>query len=584
MASRDRASTKSLPALPLAWLVIALAVVGFARPARAFTIQTQVTKGCHEGITEDALRHVRSAFGTGAPTPSTSPEDDALIGDVAFTVPDDLSDIGSVTLVLGVRDNDVKNLAPTALDQLAQTTADPAAQREHCLRSTGQSEPDGSRRAIDDCRAFIKERLLSALDGLGPDGKPDPNLRDQLETVLALRGRYTVAVPRFWVRLGQAVHALQDSFTHSFRTTDGHRVTVVLDWIEFAEGTLDERVDGPPHLTELDRCDDPDDLRALRHRLAIEASATAMQIALDPTLSRDQKSAAFDRMLDEYVSYDGSGHCSVDDDWCHAPENAYRSSGCLCTAAPRDTGTTPVAAVFALCALVVVRRFRRWPFGLLASLAFLSFSPSASADDESKKEEAKEEGKNEGKQEQAQKDAAEQHKNPIAVLTGPKEPVKLGEKDETGAFFGHAAAGASYDHSALSFTLGAKYQAAKLWMVGVDAEWNPWLPTSPLTFRAGSANVYASLVRRHQMAYERVNFRTTVSLGASMLLINLPGARRYSTGPLLGISFLGLEWKMARGIYLVVDPTYLVIPVPHMTGTPLAYTQYRFQVGVELGG
>ena len=37
---------------------------------------------------------------------------------------------------------------------------------------------------------------------------------------LAIRGEVTVPLPGFYVRLGQALHALQDSFTHSYRTAD----------------------------------------------------------------------------------------------------------------------------------------------------------------------------------------------------------------------------------------------------------------------------------------------------------------------------------------------------------------------------
>jgi len=81
-----------------------------------------------------------------------------------------------------------------------------------------------------------------------------------------------------------------------------------------------------------------------------------------------------------------------------------------------------------------------------------------------------------------------------------------------------------------------------------------------------------------------VNLRTTAALGISTLLIDLPGAEKWSAGPLVGVSFLGVEWKIAPGYFLVVDPTYLVFAMPHLTGVPLGYYQYRFQVGIEFGG
>jgi hypothetical protein len=136
----------------------------------------------------------------------------------------------------------------------------------------------------------------------------------------------------------------------------------------------------------------------------------------------------------------------------------------------------------------------------------------------------------------------------------------------------------------MAFSLGARYQFAKKWMVGLDVEDNPWIETTPLAVRAGSGNAYGSIIRRYQMAVEQVNLRSTAQLGVSALLVELPGAKTWSVGPLAGISFLGVEWKMHPGFYLVVDPTNLVVAVPHVTGTPLVYYQYRFQVGLEFGG
>jgi hypothetical protein len=62
------------------------------------------------------------------------------------------------------------------------------------------------------------------------------------------------------------------------------------------------------------------------------------------------------------------------------------------------------------------------------------------------------------------------------------------------------------------------------------------------------------------------------------------GAPAGSVGPYMGLSFLGVEWKYSPGFYVTIDPTYIAFPVPHVTGTPFGYFQYRFLVGVEFGG
>lgn len=87
-----------------------------------------------------------------------------------------------------------------------------------------------------------------------------------------------------------------------------------------------------------------------------------------------------------------------------------------------------------------------------------------------------------------------------------------------------------------------------------------------------------------QLRYQPVNIRTTLSAGASYLLFDLVGATKGRVGPFFGVSLLGVEWKVARGFYLTIDPTYIAIPVPHVTGLPFAYTQYRFLLGLEFGG
>jgi len=577
--SSHRCGNRAVGASAL-WAAAVVGSLAGAAEASAYTIETQITTGCHESISADALRRVRATLHLGAPLPYTNSDDGPLVEDLPFNVPDDMKDIGGATLLLGVRDNDVKSLAATSLDQLAQVTADPTTQREHCLRTYGEEEPNGTALAVADCRAFIKEKLVAALDGLGPDGTPDVHSRDDLTVSLALSGQITVSVPRFYLRAGQAIHAIQDSFTHTFRSTvDQHQITVCLDWIHFANNTLNESTDGPPHMTELDRCDNPDALRTLKHNLAIEATTMALQIALDPTLSPDAKSAGFDRMLDTYVVFDTTANCTFANKWCNAPENQYRNAGCGCGVAGADTrGLAASMVVAALAGLALLRRRRRQ-------------SPSPAADRRAIRATLLMLGavatpRIALAQETAPLPEAPTHapQGPVAALEGKSESGKKGMKDTAGSLFGHVAVGASYDHAALAFAIGGKLQISQGWMAGLDVEWNPWIPTVPLSFRAGAGNVYWSVVRRYQMAYESVNLRTTAALGISTLLIDLPGAEKWSAGPLVGVSFLGVEWKIAPGYFLVVDPTYLVFAMPHLTGVPLGYYQYRFQVGIEFGG
>ncbi len=569
------------------WAVLLACSVLFARGAQAFTIESSVTRGCHEEVTADVLRQVRKAVPQVAMPLTTTRNDRALIEDVPFTVPGDLHDIAAVTLILGVRDNDVKNFGAEALDQLAALNADPESQKLHCLRSAGQDEPEGSQAAIDDCHAFIKENLLAALDGLDAKGLPDGTKRDQLDVSLAIRGQVSVSVPRFYVRAGRALHTIEDSFTHTYRNVaDPHQVTVVLNWIDYANKTLDESRDGPAHTQELDRCDDPDALRTQRRQLAVEAGTAALVLLLDSTHDRAKKERAIDDMLDEYISFDSKAHCTAANHWCDAPENAYANAGCGCRSAGGENGGTPAISLAAgFVGLFVWARRRRVQQGRGARARRLSrrarclsvfslflglglcWAPRAALADRPAKPANRDE-----------------NKGPLKALEGKSNSGAPNTVDTAGAFFGRVALGASYDKPGFSGGLGARYQLGRPWMIGFDAEINPFLTKTPSRLRTGVLNTYVSLIRRFQLKNDSLNVRSQIGLGASFLLIDLVGAPAGSFGPFFGVSFLGVEWKMARGFYLTIDPTYLAFPVPHLTGAPFGYLQYRFLVGLEFGG
>jgi hypothetical protein len=198
--------------------------------AAAYSYQSAISTGCHERITMGALRTLRTQVAT-APALVPDSNDLSLITDVPFTLDDDMKDLAAASLIIGVRDNDLHGRGPTDTSQLAAIHGNPENQKEHCLRAVDDDEPGGSERALETCKAFIRGTLVEALDGLDANGVPDPAHRVDLDVQLSLRGGVTTSLPLFWVRLGQAVHTLQDGFTHSFRTPDRMRVRTVLNWI-----------------------------------------------------------------------------------------------------------------------------------------------------------------------------------------------------------------------------------------------------------------------------------------------------------------------------------------------------------------
>jgi hypothetical protein len=543
------------------------------RLAFAYTISSPITTGCHEKITTDALRAVRLELATAAPLPANSNER-ALIDDLEFTPAGDMTDLGGATLLVGVRDNDLKGRDSMALSQLALVHGDPSAQREHCLRNSHEEEPDGSANAVRDCRAFIVERIGEALAGLDATSTPDLADRTSLPLYLSLRHGVNASLPTYYVRIGQAIHAIEDSFTHTYRSPDEMQITVNLDWVDEANGNLVEATDGPPHSTELDRCDDPDDLRQRRRELATEAATAVLRTTLDPNQTNDQKMAAVEVILDQYLSY--SSGCTFDNNWCQAPEHQYGNGQFSCSMGGpgRRTSGWGWSAVLALLALVLRGRWRHGKkavigmtvllvTGFLPSRVFAQPEPGVPVPDAAA--------------------VAAEHKAPPPVTVPVKEP---GPKDPSqvalGAYLGGAG---SINNAAAAAALGARLRFSKHWTFGLDAEWNPWIAVNGAsTVRAGVFNGYGTVIFRLPLAYEQFNLRTTANLGVSRLLIDLYGAPKGSTGIYAGLSPLGFEWKMSRMFFLIVNPLNFAMPTPQLKGVPFSYSQYRFTIGLEVYG
>lgn len=552
--------------------VIAAGCVTFApSPAQAYTIASVVTTGCHESITSEALRAVRLDLATAAPLPADRNER-ALINDLEFAPASDMTDLGGATLLVGVRDNDLKGRDSGDISQLALVHGDPNAQREHCLRSPHENEPGGSEMAVRDCRAFIRERIGQALEGLDATGKPDLGKRVLLPLYLSIRHGVKASLPTYYVRIGQAIHALEDSFTHTYRTPDGLQITTVLDYVDEANGSLSEASDGPPHSSEMDRCDDPDELRAQRRRLAIDAAGAILRATLEPGQTATQKMATVDATLDKYLSY--SPGCNYANAWCDAPEHQYGNGsglGCNVSGPAQRASGFGWAGLLGLLGLLGRRRWRRGGslLGLTALLGSSLFSSQVSAQTKHRTTKA------------ATSSSTETHAPPPPVVTPVKEP---GPKDPSKAAFGaYLGASGSVNHEALAATLGARLRFSRHWTFGLDAEWNPWVAVNgTTTVRAGAFNGYGTVIYRVPLAYEQFNLRTTLNAGMSRLLMDLYGAPKGTTGIYAGLSPLGLEYKASRSFYLVLNPLNFALPVPQLHSVPFSYWQYRVTIGVEI--
>ena len=538
-------------------------------PTSAYTVSSVLTPGCHEDMTSEALRAVRPDVPAAVPMAPTHDEQ-ALIDDLQFNVADDMRDLAAVTLLLSVRDNDLKGRSSDDLTQLAEVHGNPDNQDEHCLRSEGQDEPGGSEAAVTACRAFIRGRVAEAIDGLDASGLPDPALRTALPVHLALRGNIDAILPTYYVRVGQAIHAVEDSFTHTYRTADGMRITTVMNWVDKANGKYDEARDGPAHATQMDVCNDPDALRATRRGLAVEASTAILRATLEPSKTKAERMATVEGILDAYVSYEPG--CTFANGWCNAPEVAYKDKGSTffgCSSG--GAGLLGFGAAFLALGLAFRRRATAASvLTLLLVGGAIAFAATSARAEEPVQAPAAVTA------EPAEKDP---HVAPPPTVVPVPEP---GPDDPSAmAWGGYLGVSGSVDKPAAAIQLGVRLRVSTHWTFGWDIESNPWIALNgPTPIRAGTLNTFGTIILRFPLAYENFNLRTTVNLGISVLLIDLYGAPSGSVGLYGAIYPLGLEWKLSKVFILIINPLGIAVPVPQILGVPLSYPQYRFSIGL----
>jgi hypothetical protein len=82
------------------------------------------------------------------------------------------------------------------------------------------------------------------------------------------------------------------------------------------------------------------------------------------------------------------------------------------------------------------------------------------------------------------------------------------------------------------------------------------------------------------MKFDRVNLRTSLHLGASTLLFDVPGAPKWSVGPYGSFTPLGIDYDLGGSVRIVIDPVEIAVPVPFIGLIPLYYEQFRVLVGI----
>lgn len=506
-----------------------LVVVVLCGEAAAFEIETPVTTGCHEAITTTAARAV--GFPDPAAAPAPTEDQHRAMDDLTFTLRD--RDVWTMTLLTGVRSNDLRDNEPIDIGRLVHIHNDPEDQPAHCMRKREHDgSPAGDLAALDACRDFVLNQLA---DGGLLEDTLELTATRRVPVYLAFRGNISIDLPRFAYHLGRAAHAIEDSYTHAFRDPATDEVVHVANWIDsFGRGYVVAR-DGYHHIGALDDCA-RDDARE-KHRVGRATAAVTRLFAAvaDPAPGRR---ARVEAALD--VIFRLRSGCDASNRYCDAQEldEETPTSGCSASG-----GATLVAG---LALLPLVRRRRRRLSGpdrtcctdratirsdlITCALLVLVTSSAASA-----------------------------------------EPV---------AWHLDARLGGALDHAAQATTVGVGADRGRF-SASVNVEWNPWFSLDTARAKLGAFNAYATLSRRWYEG-ERFALYSRAEAGTSTMLFELVGVDRGSTGLYLAGSLLGLRVPLSGCVALTFDPSHFVMPIPQLAGFPFYYRQYRISLGVEV--
>lgn len=380
--------------MKLSLLIVLISLVLLPGHARAYTLASGITPACHEELTTESifllLDELEQRRGQ-VPLPNNDlwerPAEDLF-----NTVPGLQANLPRSTalrfvafsFLLGVRHPDTQGHSVSSLVALRRIHADPEPERQHvhCLRATLDDGAAADRDALIAIRTLVRDKLMSAAAALAAT-QEQQLMPYSLYFEFTGQVDITVYSPAFL--LGEALHILQDSFAHTIRSADGSEILTILNFVDAAEGQLDEPRDGIAHSRTLDECGNSalqllsqravqTSLAATRATLALRAGDDQpLEQGLTPCPSATEGSTcgwlaypqACELALEESGTLAGSC-CSSEADFCNSPWLvSARSSPTLslaqelgCAHTPRPTAHFPsrMLAVLLLLAAAVARR------------------------------------------------------------------------------------------------------------------------------------------------------------------------------------------------------------------------------------
>jgi hypothetical protein len=244
--------------------------------------------------------------------PKHTKDDKTLLNNLLFDPPLDLEDRWSMAMLIGVRHNDFGGNRPSDIDRLAVIHNNSEGQEAHCLRAPEDDGVAGDAAALERCRAYILKEVTQAM------GTVDLiDIEAKVTVSLSLKYEKTkLKLSRFAFHMGRALHALQDSFTHTYRHPE--KPTLVLSVFNYVDAdfkdNFDPAIDGVAHAAKFDSCEPGQNL----FRVAQAAAAgTELLLAAGAAASSQERLADVEELLEKWLTPSAeacdktNGYCGV---------------------------------------------------------------------------------------------------------------------------------------------------------------------------------------------------------------------------------------------------------------------------------
>jgi hypothetical protein len=505
-----------------------LVLVG-AGEARAFQIADPIHHNCHEQLASAALAEV-GYLPWAPPAAALADQDRRFLddADARFTYDRNMH---MAALITGIRYPDLEGNGDFHFNELAPVHNAVDGQGNHCLRALTDEGAVGDQNALVACRAFITDQFHLAVAAADDQGRPDPSKLEKVKVHAPFDGKLDYPLSTFYFHAGVGMHALQDSFAHTFRDPTWHQVQSFYQWSGQVRGTLVELRDGHGHEKNMDDCTTGRPSIVPQFNAARQASADYLNVLSGP-VTGDAREKLFTQFLDRWLTLQPG--CNLNNRYCD--NEVYlelKRKWSIDYPTDEGSGGCESAAGSSLLALLGLGLMlaRRRSLGVAALVLGVSLLPAlARAED-------------------------------VAENNDP-EGIR---------YLAHVSA--SFDNPAFSYGGGVLWQF-HAFEVGAEAEHNPWVALDRPKLTLGALNVYARAGWRHQLSRD-FSYRAGLNLGFTTLLTETVDTAPGSTGPLVGLEPLSVIYHPAGHLAYELSAFTLMVPEVQLRGWPYGYPQYR---------